>query len=473
MAVEQYPMGVAIMGMMRSGTTLVADLLTVRGKSLIISEPNMLGKWNPGQVGRTHAIAASFGLDVKPPPAPGTYERNDDYYRAAILPQLGDLDWWGLKYVDLYNLEGLFARYPAKKLILCTRDIRDVTLSAIELVERMRLAFDDRKHMRDEAWVFSRLAYTVHEIMALRRFPHMVLRYEDLATDPDRIKEELRTYMEMKALGTERINLQIEDPSRTEWESGKHESGITARSLGRYESEPEGPRKRLAERLWRLFPEYSLAFDYEVPAPALRLSTHPFRLRPKPGDNPIPYLPTENAFWQGPDCIEPTFELRRGRRLVARNIRPKDVLLELGAALPALRFLKPEGTGYLNLPAAKRFDAIAAGKLPKPGTATLVVALDLIEHLPDLKRVFAALHKLGRAVLMSYHATDDTVGIDRAGLGWINHLSRSEILALLQQAGFRVTAKWNIRNGLSLIRARPQDKKADQETIGSDDDGGT
>jgi hypothetical protein len=141
--------------------------------------------------------------------------------------------------------------------------------------------------------------------------------------------------------------------------------------------------------------------------------------------------------------------------------------------LPALRFLKPEGTGYLNLPAAKRFDTIAAGKLPKPGTATLVVALDLIEHLPDLKRVFAALHKLGRAVLMSYHATDDTVGIDRAGLGWINHLTRSEILALLQQAGFRVTAKWNIRNGLSLIRARPQDKKADQETIGSDDDGGT
>ncbi|MEX2297762.1 MAG: sulfotransferase [Dongiaceae bacterium] len=457
MATEQYPMGVAIMGMMRSGTTLVADLLTVRGKSLIVSEPNLLGKWNEGQTRRTHAIAESFGLDVPPPPKRGTYERNDDYFQASILPQLRTLDWWGVKYVDLYNLEGLFSRYPAKKLILCARDIRDVTLSAIELVERMRLGFDDRKHMRDEAWVFSRVGYTVHEIMALRRFPHFAMRYEDLASDPEKTKEELRSYMEMDALGTERVNLQIEDPSRTEWESKKHADGITGRSLGRYDREPDGPRKRLADRMWRLYPEYSLAFDYEVPPPDKRLSTHPFRLRPKPGDNPIPYLPTENAIWQGPDCIEPTFELRRGRRLVAQNTRANDILLDLGAALPALRFIKPESAGYLMLPPAlRRFDTIAAGKLPPPGKATLIAALDLIEYLPDLPRVLSALHKLGRPVLMSYHATDDTDGVDRAAMGWVNNLSRSEFVALLQQTGFRVTAKWGIRNGLSLIRARPQ-----------------
>jgi hypothetical protein len=74
---------------------------------------------------------------------------------------------------------------------------------------------------------------------------------------------------------------------------------------------------------------------------------------------------------------------------------------------------------------------------------------------------------------MTYHATDDTVGIDRAALGWINHLTRSEILALLQQAGFRVTAKWNIGNGLSLIRARPQDKKAGRDANRSNDDSGS
>jgi hypothetical protein len=458
MAVEQYPMSVAIMGMMRSGTTLVADLLTVRGKSLIVSEPNLLGNWNQGQTRRTHAIAEAFGFDVPPPPPPGTYSRNHEYFHAAILPQLQKIDFWGVKYVDLYNLEGLFARYPAKKLILCTRDIRDVVLSAIELVERMKLAFDDRTHMRDEAWVFSRIAYTVHEIMALRRFPHLVLRYEDLAAEPERTKEQLRGYMEMNALGTERLNLRIEDPSRIEWESKKHAEGITDRSLGRYEREPEGPRKRLADRMWRLFPEYSLAFDYDVPSPDRRVRDHPFRLRPRPGDNPIPYLPTENAFWPGPNCIEPVFELRRARRLAAQNVRPKDIILDLGAALPALRFLKPENTGYLMLPTeARRFDAIAAGKLPPAGKATLVIALDLIEYLPDLRRVLKALYKLGRPVLMSYHASDDTGGVDRSAFGWINDLSREELITQLQEAGFRTTAKWNIKNGLSLIRARPQD----------------
>jgi hypothetical protein len=116
------------------------------------------------------------------------------------LPALGTLDWWGVKYVDLHGI-GRFPPLPPKRLILCVRDIRDVAISAIELVERMALGFDDRKHLRDEAWVFSRLAYTVHELMGLRRHAHLVVRYEDLAARPDATKEELRAYMEMDALG--------------------------------------------------------------------------------------------------------------------------------------------------------------------------------------------------------------------------------------------------------------------------------
>ena len=449
-------MGVAITGMMRSGTTLLADLLTVRGRSLVFGEPNLLGNWNVGQTRRTHAIAEAFGLDVAPPPPPGTLARNDEYFRATILPALGKLDWWGVKYVDLYGLDAVFRRYPPKKLILCVRDIRDVALSAIELVERMQLGFDDRKHMRDEAWVFCRLAYTVHELMALRRHPHLVVRYEDLATQPDIVKEELRNYMEMDELGTERINLQIEDPSRKQWEAEKHADGITPRSLGRYEREPDGPGRRLAERLWRLFPEYSLAFDYDVPKPAERVASHPFKLRVRPGDNPIDYYPTENANWPGPNCHEPCVALRRARRLVARNLRPGDMVVDLGHALPALRFMKPDGTRYAVLPRdQRRFDALARGELPPMGRGTVVAALDLIEYLPDLNLFLKALRKNGKPVLMTYHATDDTKGIDRAALGWVNHLSRRQLTNRLNAAGFHVTAKWDIKLGISLIRARP------------------
>jgi hypothetical protein len=456
MADKQYPMGVAVTGMMRSGTTLIADLLTVRGRSLVISEPNLLGNWNVGQTRRTHAIAQEFGLEVKAPPPPGTYARNDEYFRAAILPALRKLDWWGVKYVDLHGIDGVFRRYPPKRLVLCVRDIRDATISAIELVERMTLGFDDHKHLRDEAWVFSRLAYTIHELMALRRHPHLVVRYEDLATRPDALKEELRAYMEMDALGDERINLMIEDPSRKQWEAEKHAEGITARSLGRFEREPAGPARRLAERLWRLFPEYSLAFDYEVPRPAERVAAHPYRLRVRPGDNPIEYIPTENALWPGPDCLEPSFALRRARRLVARNLRPGEAVLELGHALPALRYMKPDGTRFTIQPReVRRFDAIARGELPPIGRATVIAATDLLEYLPDLNIFLKALRRLGKPVLITYHAVEDTKGVDRAALGWVNHLTRRQLTNRLNAAGFRVTAKWDIKQGISLIRARP------------------
>jgi hypothetical protein len=456
MAGKQYPMGVAIAGMMRSGTTLVADMLTVRGKSLVISEPNLLGLWNDGQIRRTHAIAAEFGLDIPAPPPPGKYKRNDEYFKASILPALGTLDWWGIKYVDLHGLESVFKLYPPKQLILCVRDIRDVALSAIELVERMTLGFDDHKHMRDEAWVFSRLAYTVHEMMALRRHPHLAVRYEDLVTRPDAFREELRSYMQMDALGDERINLKIEDPSRFKWETEKHADGITTRSLGRFEQEPDGPARRLAERLWRLFPEYSLAFDYDVPPPAERIATHPYKLRIQPGDNPIEYLPTENAHWPGPDILEPVFALRRGRRLVARNLRRGDAILDLAPALPALRYMKPDDTRYVLLSREHRqFRAIARGDLPPVERATIVVALDLIEYLPDLNVFLKALRQINKPVLLTYHATEDTAGVDRKAFGWVNHLTRRQLTNRLNSAGFRVTAKWAIKNGLSLIRARP------------------
>lgn len=456
MADKQYPMGVAIAGMMRSGTTLIADLLTVRGRSLVIGEPNLLGNWNVGQTRRAHAIAQEFGLDVEPPPPPGTYARNDEYFRAAILPALGTLDWWGVKYVDLHGIDSVFRRYPPKRLILCVRDIREVAISALELVERMALAFDDRKHMRDEAWVFSRLAYTVHELMALRRHAHLVVRYEDLAARPDATKEELRAYMEMDALGDERINLMIEDPSRKQWEAEKHAEGITTRSLGRFEREPDGMARRLAERLWRLFPEYSLAFDYEVPKPAERVATHPYRLRVRPGDNPIDYLPTENAMWPGPNYLEPVFALRRARRLVARNLRQGDTVLELAAVLPALRYMKPDGTRYVGLPRDLRsFVAVARGELPPVGRATVIAAIDLLEYLPDLNQFLKALRKAGKPVLITYHAIEDTPGVDRAALGWVNHLTRRQLSNRLNVAGFRVTAKWAIKQGISLIRARP------------------
>src|SRR5690606_1165461 len=166
----------------------------------------------------------------------------------------------------------LFNIYRPRKLILCVRDLRAVTVSALELCNRMRLVFHDGVHRRDEAWVFSRICYTVHEMMAMRALPHLVIRYEDLVSDPATL-DRLREYVGLDELGTDRFNLKIERASRSQWEMKKHGSSteISDKALDRFEQEPDGPVRAMAERIWRLLGEYNVAFGYDVAEPNRRI----------------------------------------------------------------------------------------------------------------------------------------------------------------------------------------------------------
>jgi hypothetical protein len=57
-------------------------------------------------------------------------------------------------------------------------------------------------------------------------------------------------------------------------------------------------------------------------------------------------------------------------------------------------------------------------------------------------------------VLITYHASEDTPGVDRAALGWVSHLTRRQLSNRLNAAGFHVT-KWDIKRASASIRARP------------------
>jgi hypothetical protein len=102
-----------------------------------------------------------------------------------------------------------------------------------------------------------RICYTVHEMMAMRAVPHMVLRYEDLVSDPATL-DRLRDYLGMDELGKDRFNLMIERASRSQWEMRKHGNSteISDKALDRFDREPEGPVRNMAERVWRLLGEY-------------------------------------------------------------------------------------------------------------------------------------------------------------------------------------------------------------------------
>lgn len=464
MAKAKTSMGVAVMGLMRSGTTLVADLMTLRGKSLVFSEPNLHGRWSAGPPAQLHRLAADFGLAVAPPPTEppkASPARIHHYFDRAILPALQDLDFWGVKYVDLVGWESLFDRYKPAKLVLCVRDLREVALSAIELVERMRLAFAGRQHMRDEAWVFARLCYSVHELMSLRRHPHFVLRYEDLVSDPA-TRQRLADYVGLPELGAERLNLLAESERRNKWELTKHGGGaaITANALGRFEREPAGPAKAMAERLWRLLGEYSLAFDYDVAEPKQRVAGHDFAIRPRPGDIPMRYRQVETWDWRGPQQFERSFARRRARAIAVKNIPENAVVLDLGGGIGALRTELPKGGRLVMGAPPKRGPKLAlpdilAGELPPKGAATFVVALDILEQVHRLPRFLKALRAYGLPALIAYHCADDTKALDRAALGWVNRLTRRQLQTGLAAVGFKSVAAWAFDGQQSLLKLRP------------------
>src|SRR5690606_10526602 len=173
-----------------------------------------------------------------------------NYIRGVLAPRFSALDSWGMKFVDFSDWRRQFAEFPPAKLVLCLRDLRDVVLSGVDRIARMPLVFRSAGTRRDEAWVLCALAYNVWELMAMRQHPHFAIRYEDVATTGAPL-DALAAYVGLPGLDPTRNNLAAAGWHRR-WEVDKHGDGISAASVARFDREPHGPIRALAERLWRL-----------------------------------------------------------------------------------------------------------------------------------------------------------------------------------------------------------------------------
>jgi hypothetical protein len=455
-------MGVMVFGLARSGTTLVSDLLTIPGRSIVISEPEVYKQWSRATAARVHRLARLVGLDIpEAPPDPdaygGDYQR---YFDEAMLPAMGKLPLWGVKNVDFSGWRVLFKNYPPQRLILCVRDLRDTALSGLDRICRLGITFRGSGSgiMRDEAWILSGLAYSVHQLMEMQQRPHLLVRYEDLASDPD-ARQRIADYVGLDRLQEERLNIKAAEMRRA-WEIEKHQGGIGASSVGRFASEPPGPARALAERLWRLLPEYSQTFGYETPPADPTLQDHDFALGRRVGTSAIDYLDTESWIWDGPHQFEPSFAQRRARIAVAKVIPAGTRVLDLGAGAPSLASLLPARTSWMHgdsVARAPRFllSALHRGELPPIGDADLIVILGMVEYVDDPRALLTRLAQTGRPVALSYHAADDTATLDRGQFGWVNHLTRAELAAAFAAAGFRHKAHWAFDGRQSLFHLTP------------------
>lgn len=453
-------MGVAIMGLPRCGTTLLSDLLSVPGRSVIMSEPNIHGSnWSERTINRIHALLIATGLNV-PEKAPAREEVGSfrHHFERTLYPELKKLDFWGVKYVDLVAWWVLFADYPPRHVILSVRDLRDVALSSLDRIARLKLAFSDRRHQRDEAWVLASLGHNIYELLRLRKHATRIVRYEDLTADPT-LRQTIAAEMGLENIAGGRANIDAAGRQRS-WELAKHGDGVTTASIGRHLNEPPGPVRALAERIWRLYPEFSAAFDYDRPPPLA--NGHPFAMTPMPHANPVPYRPQERWNWGGPDTLEPAFARRRARIAASGMIRDGAIVLDIGCGIPALRYMLPRRCRLIPCDVVARDSdyrvaALGEGALPEPENATVVTALGLLEHADtDLPGWLRRLRGLNRPVIASYHPADDTRGIDRASFGWINALTRRQLHEAAEAAGLAVTARWAFDGRQALLRLRPR-----------------
>ncbi|MFZ5792709.1 MAG: sulfotransferase [Pseudomonadota bacterium] len=455
------PMGVMVFGLARSGTTLVSDLLTVPGRSVVISEPEIFKHWSRKTAERVHRLARLVGLDVgEEPPAAQAYGNSyARYFQEALLPELAKLDLWGIKNVDFSGWRQLFAAYPPKKLILCVRDLRDTAISGIDRICRLAITFRGTPYLRDEAWVLAGLAFSVRELMQMRKLPHLLVRYEDLATDPD-MRRRIADYVGLDRLQEDRLNLKAAEMRRA-WEVEKHRGTIGAASVGRFAAEPPGPVKALAERLWRLLPEYSEAFGYEMPPADPSLANHDFALAPSVGAPTLRYLDTETWDWNGPRQFEPSFAQRRARIAAAGLVPPGAKVLELCSGAPGLARMLPAGAELIHADAVARAPefrvaALQEGALPSLAGADLLVMLGQLEHVRDAAGMLAKLARTGLPLILGYHAADDTAGLDRRALGWTSHLARADLERTFAAAGYAAEARWAFDGRQSLFRLVPK-----------------
>ncbi len=453
-------MDVAVFGLMRSGTTLVGDLLSTRGATMLLNEPDLFAPWHEPTVERLHRtlLDAGFDLPLDAPRRQGG-ETYTTYLERDLLPQLQALDLWGVKQVNFYQWQNLFQSFPPDKLILCLRDLRDVVVSSADLICRGGVAFPGVRRLRDEAWIMSRLIYGAHELLAMAQLPHLAVRYEDLVTDTS-TQQRLADFAGVEQLSDERLSLKNEASGKSAWELEKHGTGISTQSLSRYEAIPHSTLKSLADRVWRLLPAYSRAFGYEMPGPNESVVDHPFSAATGQGANPVDPNLDNTWNWRGPDTLEPVFSQRRARIMAAKNIPKGSAVLDLGCAVPALRYLLLEGCSYqpsdylARDPSYHVWDPFGEFDLSAP-ESNLLTAFGLLELQSDLPDFLRRVRAAERPLLVNYHASDDTPVSDPAAFGWRNHLDRHELVTCFAEADFRVSPLWAFDGQQSLFRLQP------------------
>ena len=132
--------------------------------------------------------------------------------------------------------------------------------------------------------------------------------------------------------------------------------------------------------------------------------------------------------WSNIDSLEAAWDQRA--EVAAGFVPAGSRVLDIGCGRMALSRSLPNGCDYQPCDLVARDSKtivcdLNRGQFPSAAAAEadVIVMLGLLEYIVDIDGLFTHLRHAKCDLVVSYCVTDLTADIDRASLGWINHLS--------------------------------------------------
>ncbi|MFO1361145.1 MAG: tetratricopeptide repeat protein [Burkholderiales bacterium] len=174
---------------------------------------------------------------------------------------------------------------------------------------------------------------------------------------------------------------------------------------------------------------------------------------------------TDRARWSDERQLDPAWERRAA--LAADHVAAGSKVLDLGCGAMTLERHLPFGCTYLPVDLVARDERTRVcdfnrDGLPSADGATVVVALGVLEYVYDVGAFLAGIRAFGLPVVLSYCCADLGPQVDRAALGWVNHLTRRGLAEALAAADLHVRAESRIDEMQVLLRLAPRAPRAER-----------
>ncbi len=170
--------------------------------------------------------------------------------------------------------------------------------------------------------------------------------------------------------------------------------------------------------------------------------------------------PTDLLRWQDEQGLDPAWAARS--RMAADLIPAGARVLDLGCGAMHLEASLPWGCEYQPLDVVARDARTLVCDLnqqtpPESAlrSADFVTMMGVLEYLQAPDALMKTLAAAGKPLLCSYCASDQTGGLDRPALGWVNAFSHNELIRCAESAGYALQHKLDVDGLQSLYLFHP------------------